>query len=109
MWVPTGLGKSLLRIDPVAARVVATIDLGRDVESVVESPDGYIWVSGGGSADGGCDPAAGYVAVIDPSTNRIIRDTHIACPISLVVHDKVVWVGMDGPTGPLLRQYDAIR
>ena len=49
------------------------------------------------------------VAVIDPSTNRIIRDTHVACPISLVVHDGVVWVGMDGPTGPLLRQYDAIR
>ena len=38
VWVPTGLGKSLLRIDPDAGRVVATIDLGRDVESVVESP-----------------------------------------------------------------------
>ena len=108
VWVPTGLGKSLLRVDPDAGRVVATIDLGRDVESVVEAPDGYIWLAGGGSGAGGCDPAAGYVAVIDPSTNRIIRDTHIACPISLVVHDNDVWVGMDGPTGPLIRQYEPI-
>jgi DNA-binding beta-propeller fold protein YncE len=109
VWVPTGLGKSLLRIDPEAARVVATIDLGRDVESVVESPDGYIWVAGGGSVGSGCDPAAGFVAVIDPSTNRIIRDSHVACPISLVVHDKTVWIGIAGPTGPLLQQYAAIH
>ena len=107
--MPTGLGNSLLRIDPEVGRVVATIDLGRDVESVVESPDGYIWVAGGGSVGGGCDPAAGYVAVIDPSTNRIIRETHIACPISLVVHDKTVWIGIDGPTGPLLEQIAAIH
>jgi DNA-binding beta-propeller fold protein YncE len=104
VWVPTGPGDSLLRIDPAVDRTVATIDLGRDVGSVVESPDGYIWVTGGGSVGAGCDPAAGYVAVIDPSTNRIIRDTHIACAISLVVHGEDVWVGIDGPTGPRLEQ-----
>jgi len=109
VWVPTGLGKSLLRIDPDTARVVATIDLGHDVESVVESPDGYIWVAGGGSVGGGCDPAAGFVGVIDPSTNRVIRDSHVACPISLVVHDQTVWIGIAGPTGPLLEQINPIH
>jgi streptogramin lyase len=108
LWIPTGRGKSLLRVDPDAGRVAATIDLGRDVQSVVESPDGYIWVAGGGSV-GGCDPAAGYVAVIDPSTNRIIRDSHVACPISLVVHDKSVWIGIDSPSGPLLEQIEPIH
>ena len=108
LWVPTGLGNSLLRIDPDVGRIVATIDIGHEVQSVVESPDGYIWLIGGGSV-GGCDPAAGYVAVIDPSTNRIIRQSHIACPISLVVHDKDVWIGIDGPTGPLIEQIAAIH
>ena len=49
------------------------------------------------------------MAVIDPSTNRIVRESHVACPISLVVHDKDVWVGIDGPTGPLLQQIDSTR
>jgi len=109
LWVPTGPGNSLIRIDPTVDRIVATFALGREVESVVESPDGYIWMSGGQPLGTRCDPAVGYVSVIDPSTNRVIRDGHVACPISLVVHDKDVWIGIDGPTGPLLEQIDPIR
>jgi streptogramin lyase len=109
VWVPTGLGKSLLRIEPETGRVVASIDFGRDVSSVVEAPDGYIWVAGGGAVGAACDPDAGYVAVIDPSTNRIIRESHVACPISLVVHDGDVWVGIDSPSGPLVEQIQRIH
>lgn len=109
LWVPTGLGNSLLRIDPEVDRIVASIDLGRRVDSVVEAPDGYLWVAGEGSEGEGCDPAAGYVAVIDPSTNRVVRRSHFRCPISLVVHGKDVWVGIDGPTGPLLEQIESTR
>jgi DNA-binding beta-propeller fold protein YncE len=109
LWIPTGLGQSLLRLDPEAGRVTATIDIGRDVESVVEAPDGYIWLAGGGSTVGGCDPAAGFVAVIDPSTNRVVRQSHVACPISLVVRDRNVWVGIDGPAGPLLQEFQSVR
>ena len=93
-------GDVLLRLDPATDRLVATIDLGRDVESVVETPDGYIWVAGGGPQAGGCNPAAGYLAVIDPSTNRVVRTGHIACPVSLLAHDREIWVGTDGPNGP---------
>jgi streptogramin lyase len=109
IWVPTGLGKSLLRLDPAAGRVVATIDLGRDVESVAETPDGYIWVAGGHAPGAGCDPAAGYLAVIDPSTNRVVRSGHIACPVSLIVNDRAVWVGSDGPTGSSFVLFDPTR
>ena len=55
-----------------------------------------------------CDPAAGYVSVIDPSTNRIVRDGHVACPVSLVVHDRDVWVGTDDPDGPQLQRIQPV-
>ena len=102
LWVPTGLGQSLLRVDPEAGRVVATIDLGREVGSVTETPDGYIWVAGGGGSAGACDPSVGYVARIDPSTNRIHGAVSVPCPVSLTVVDGNVWVGTDGPAGPTL-------
>lgn len=105
LWLPTGSGNTLVRIDPIADRVEATIDLGRDVELVLESPDGYIWVAGGSALGGSaCAPADGYLSVIDPSTNRVVRDGTLACPVSLVVIDGDVWVGTDGPDGPSLRR-----
>ncbi len=105
LWVPTGRGNSLIRVDPTARRIAATIDLGRDVESVVEAPDGYVWVAGGRAPGGAaCDPTAGYISVIDPSTNRIVRDGSIACPVSFTIVDGQVWVGTDGPDGPSLHQ-----
>ena len=97
--MPTGLGESLLRIDPTVDRVVATIDLGREAVSVVVAPDGYVWVAGGRGPAGACDPAAGYVAKIDPSTNRILGGVSVPCPVSLAAAGGDVWVGTDGPAG----------
>lgn len=109
LWVPTGLGKSLLRIDPEVGRVVATIDLGREAGSVVEAPDGYVWVAGGVGPAGGCEPSDGYVARIDPSTNRIHGGVSVPCPVSLAVVGEDIWVGTDDPTGTSIERIQPTR
>jgi len=104
LWVPSGLGDRVVRIDPIANRIAATIDLGRDAEWAASAPDGSVWVAGGYPPGRECNPAVGYVVRIDPSTNRVRGRVGIPCPVSLAVAGGDVWVGTYGPAGPSIQR-----
>jgi hypothetical protein len=66
-------------------------------------------VAGGVESAAGCEPSDGYVAKIDPSTNRIRGGVSVACPVSLTVVDGDIWVGTDGPAGKSLERIHPTR
>jgi virginiamycin B lyase len=64
IWVSKSDTHEVLRIDPIAGRVVAKIPVGGDPELGIGVGLGFLWIP---------DPKNGTITQISPDTNRVVR------------------------------------
>jgi hypothetical protein len=101
VWTADPIRGEILRLDPVARRVVARIPAGG--EARVAAGAGGVWAIAGDLLYGG-DAAPVRLLRIDPATDRVVARITLRtpagerfAPVDLQIADGVVWaVGLDG-------------
>ncbi|HEX5164369.1 MAG TPA: hypothetical protein VFV93_03145 [Thermomicrobiales bacterium] len=92
-WDGTSNGE-LVHIDPATGQTIATIDIGIDAVSIVNSPDA-VWVL---SADGG------QIVRIDPAGNQVVAHVDIGAPVLAIAWDQGSLWALE--TSGLIAQFD---
>jgi streptogramin lyase len=83
LWTTTADGYAV-RVDPVAARVVAAVAVPGTPAGIAAAPDGTLWVA---------EKERDTVTRIDPAANRVLDVTHGGrCAFSVVVAAGDVWI-----------------
>jgi DNA-binding beta-propeller fold protein YncE len=89
LWIADSAGRSVVRVDPEARRVVSRIAIGGQPGFIAAADDGGLWVHAGRS---GTDMAT--VSQIDPDSDRVIARATVGPEGPMTVAAGFVWAAV---------------
>jgi hypothetical protein len=103
VWVGLTDSPLVVRIDPATSSIRSTLPMDLPVSDLAVGDDGSVWVTEseawyrfGAVVSDRCD---GHLVRIDPVSESAVSANTLACPMSVAISGRDVWVGSAGTEG----------
>ncbi len=103
VWVGLADSPLIVRIDPATSSIRSTLPMDLPVSDLAIGDDGSVWVTEseewyrfGAVVSDRCD---GHLVRIDPASESAVAANALACPMSVAISGRDVWVGSAGTEG----------